>query len=131
MQKTAVLVFLVILFLLNAGCSPKISPQEAKVLVTLDEVQRGVEADINYDAFGQLLITAKAEIDMLKQGTKANPCFKSAVERCYASYEIAGKAWKKKMAEKDEIRKADMEMALSFSLSFAAINIERAGKCYE
>jgi hypothetical protein len=131
MHKAAVLVLLVILSALNAGCSPKITPQEAKVLVTLDEIQRGFEANIEYDKFVQLLMTAGAEIDMLKQNNKPNPCFQSAVEKCYASYEIAAKAWKKKMEEKDENRKADMEMTLSFSLSFSAINIERANKCYE
>jgi hypothetical protein len=35
------------------------------------------------------------------------------------------------MEEKDEGRKADMEMTMSFSLSFASINIEKANKCYE
>ncbi len=131
MHKAAVLVLLVVLSALNAGCSPTISPQEAKVLVTLDEVQRGVEANIEYDQFVQLLTTAKAEIGMLKQNDKPNPCFQSAVGKCYASYEIAGKAWKRKIEETDENRKADMEMTLSFSLSFAAISIERANKCYE
>jgi len=125
------MVLLVIFIALSAGCSPKISPQEAKVLATLDEIQRGVEANIGYDQFVPLLMTAKAEIDMLKQNNTPNSCFQSAVERSYASYEIAGKAWQKKMVEKDENRKSEMEMAQSFSLSFAAININRANKCYE
>lgn len=131
MHKVNALVMLVVSCALIAGCGPEITPQEAKILVALDEIQRGVEADIDYEKFIQRLTTASAEIDRLKQNDKPNPCFQSAVERCYASYEIAGKAWKKKMEEKDEGRKADMEMTLSFSLSFASINIEKANKCYE
>ena len=131
MHKVTVLVLLVVFCALIAGCAPEITPQEAKVLVALDEIQRGVEADIDHEKFIQRLTTASAEIDRLKQSDKPSPCFQSAVERCYASYEIAGKAWKKKMEEKDEGRKADMEMTLSFSLSFASINIEKANKCYE
>ena len=131
MRKSAVLVLLIGLSVLNFGCGPKITPQEAKVLVSLDEIQRAVEANVEYDQFVQLLMTAKAEIEMLEKSDKPNPCFQSAIEKCYASYEIARKAWQRKMAEKDENRKADMEMTLSFSLSFSAINIERANKCYE
>jgi hypothetical protein len=131
MHKVTVLVLLVIFCALLAGCGPKITPQEAKVLVALDEIQRAVETDIDYEKFTQRLTTASAEIDRLKQNDKPNPCFQSAIEKCYASYEIAGKAWKKKLEETDEGRKADMEMTLSFSLSFASINIEKANKCYE
>jgi len=131
MHKAAVLILLVIFSALNGGCSPKITPQEAKVLVVLDEIQRGVEENIDYDRFVQLLGTAKAELDMLRQSNKPNPCFLNASEKCYASYEIAGKAWQKKMEEKDEKRKADMEMTLSFSLSFSSININKANNCYK
>jgi hypothetical protein len=131
MHKVAVSVFLMASFLLVFGCGPRITPQEAKVLVTLDEIQRGVEANVGYDQFVRLLTTAKAEIDMLQQNDDPNPCFQSAVEKCYASYEIARKAWKRKTEVKDPNRKADMEMTLSFSLSFSAINLERANKCYE
>jgi len=131
MYRAVVWILLLIFLALTAGCSPKISPQEAKVLVTLDEIQRGIEANIDYDKFVQLLATAQAEIETLKQNSKPNPCFQSAVEKCYASYEIAGKAWQRKMTEKDEARKADMEMTLAFSISFSSLNIERANKCYE
>jgi hypothetical protein len=131
MHRAVVLIIMVVLSWLLSGCGPKISPQEAKVLVALDEIQRGVEAGIDYEKFGQLLGTAKAEIDMLKPNDQPNPCFLSAVEKAYASYEIAGKAWKRKMTEADEKRKADMDMALSFSLSFSSINIKMANQCYE
>jgi hypothetical protein len=131
MHRAAVLVLLVILSVLNAGCGPKISPQEAKVLVVLDQIQRDVENNIDYDGFVKLLGTAKAELDILRQSNKPNPCFLNAAEKCYASYEIARKAWQKKMEAKDENRKADMEMTLAFSLSFSSLNIEKANKCYE
>ena len=131
MHRVTGLIFMVALSWPLSGCGPKISPQEAKVLVALDEIQRGVEADIDYEKFVQLLVTTKAEIDMLKPSDQPNPCFLSAVEKAYASYEIAGKAWKRKMTEEDEKKKADMDMTLSFSLSFSSINIEKANKCYE
>ena len=100
-------------------------------MVTLAEIQRGVEADIELDKFDQLLTTAQAEILLLNQNIRTNPCFQNAVEKSYASYEIAKKAWQRKMEVQDESRKADMEMALSFSLSFSALNIERAHRCYQ
>lgn len=131
MSRAAVLIFLGLFSALNGGCSPKITPQEAKVLVVLDEIQRAVDENVEYDRFVQLLGTAKTELDMLKQSDKPNPCFLSAAEKCYASYEIARKAWQKKMEAKDEKRKADMDLALSFSLSFSSINIQKANKCYQ
>jgi hypothetical protein len=131
MHRAAVVVLLSVFSLLYSGCSPRITPGEAKVLVVLDEIQRGVESNIEYDHFVRLLKTAQAELNVLKQNRKKNPCFMSAVNKCYASYEIAGKAWKKKMEAKDEKRKEDMDMTLSFSLSFSALNIEKANRCYK
>ena len=122
---------LVFLSVLIFGCSPRITPEEAKVLVVLDEIQRGVESNIDYNQFEQLLNTAKAEITLLEQNGKKNACFMSAVNKCYASYEIAKKAWKRKDAEEEMKRKEEMEMTLSFSLSFSALNIKKASKCYE
>lgn len=131
MNKAAAVLLLIIVSFLNCGCSPRITPQEAKVLVVLSEIQRGVESNIDFNQFEQLLNTAKAEVNILEQNSKKNPCFMSAVNRCFASYEIAKKAWKKRDAEKDVRRKEDMEMTLSFSLSFSRLNIEKANKCYQ
>lgn len=131
MNKAAAVLLLMIISFLNSGCSPRITPQEAKVLVVLSEIQRGVESNIDFNQFEQLLNTAKAEVNILEQNSKKNPCFMSAVNRCFASYEIAKKAWKKSDAEKDVRRKEDMEMTLSFSLSFSRLNIEKANKCYQ
>ena len=131
MHRVAVVILLVVFSFSYSGCSPSITPEEAKVLVVLDEVQRGVESNIDYGQFVQLLKTAKAEIEILKQNSKQNPCFSNAVKKCFASYEIARKAWKRKMEAKDEKRKEDMEMAMAFSLSFSALNIKKANKCYK
>lgn len=131
MHRVAAVLLLVVLFSLNSGCSPRITPEEAKVLVVLAEIQRGVESNIEFTRFEQLLHTAKAEINLLEQTSKKNPCFMSAVNRCYASYEIARKAWKKKEEVQDAKRKEDMEMTLAFSLSFSALSIEKANKCYQ
>ena len=131
MHKATAILLLIVFSFLNFSCSPRITPEEAKVLVTLDEIQRGVEANIDLDRFGQLLSTANAEIKNLKQNSKKNPCFMSAVTKCYASYEIASKAWKRMETEQDVKRKEDMEMTLAFSLSFSRLNIEKANKCYQ
>jgi hypothetical protein len=132
MYKAAFLVLLVIFSALTTtGCADKISPQEVRVLEVLGQVQQGVETNNEYGRFELSLAAAKAEIEMLKQDGKPNPCFLSAVEKSYASYEIVRKAWKMKLTETEEGRKADLEATLSFSLSFSAINIERAKKCFE
>jgi hypothetical protein len=131
MYKAAFVFFIIICSFLNFGCSPRITPEEAKVLVILDEIQRGVESNVEYAQFEQMLRTANAEIKTLEQNPKKNQCFMSAVSKCYASYDIARKAWKKMDEEKDTKRKEDMEMTLNFSLSFSALNIEKANKCYQ
>ncbi len=131
MQKATAVFILAFFLILISSCGPRITPEEAKMLVVLDEIQRGVESNIEYGQFEQLLNTAKAEITLLEQNSKKNPCFMSAVNKCYASYEIAKKAWKRKDAEQDMKRKEEMEMTLSFSLSFSALNIKKANKCYE
>ncbi|MGB5428112.1 hypothetical protein [Eudoraea sp.] len=131
MHRVAVILWLIVLFFLISGCGPRITPEEAKVLVVLGEIQRGVESNISFEQFDQLLTTAKAEIKILEQNTPKNPCFMSAVKKCYASYGIAKKAWLKKEDEKDPKRKEDMEMTLAFSLTFSALNINKANKCYD
>jgi hypothetical protein len=131
MHRAATVLLLIVFSFLNFNCSPRITPEEAKVLVTLDEIQRGVESNIDLGGFEQLLDTADAEIQNLKQRSKQNPCFMSAVTKCYASYEIASKAWKRMESEQDAKRKEDMEMTLAFSLSFSRLNIEKANKCYQ
>ncbi len=131
MYRAAVILWLTVLPFFISGCSPRISPEEAKVLVVLGEIQRGVESNISFEKFDQLLKTAKAEIEILEQNTNKNPCFMSAVKKCNASYGIAKKAWIKKEKEKNSKRREDMEMTLSFSLSFSALNIKKANKCYE
>ena len=131
MHRAALILFIIVMSFAVPGCSPSITPEEAKVLVILDEIQRGVESNIDYAQFEQLLGTAKAEISTLELKSKTNPCFINAVNKCYASYEIARKAWKRKDEVTDAKRKEDMEMTLSFSLSFSALNIEKANKCYQ
>jgi hypothetical protein len=90
-----------------------------------------MESNIDFNQFEQLLNKAEAEIALLEQNSKKNRCFMSAVNKCYASYEIARKAWKRIEAEQDVKKKEEMELALSFSISFSALNIKKANKCYE
>ena len=131
MRRAVIIVLLIGFTFFISGCSPQITPEEAKVLVVLGEIQRGAESNISLEQFEQLLNTAKAEINILEQNSQQNSCFMNAVKKCYASYAIARKAWKKKEAEKNAKRKEDMEMTMSFSLSFSALNIKKANKCYQ
>ncbi len=121
-----------ILTMLLISCfNPKKSTEEENLLNSLNNIQNSLEANISYDKYSDLLVKAKIQVDELKQSEQNNSCFISAVEKCYASYEIARKAWKQKLETDDEKRKQDMEMTFSFSISFASLNIEKANNCYK
>lgn len=105
--------------------------EEENVLVALTQVQQSIEANVAYEQFIELLSQAKTKIDILKIADKNNPCFMGAVERCYASYNVAGKAWKKKMEATKEERRADMDLTMSFSISFGAVSIQKANNCFD
>jgi len=123
---------IVIVSVLLISCSsPQKSAEEENVLTSLNNIQNGLEANISYDKYAELLVNAKMELAQFKQLEQNNSCFTSAVEKCYASYEIARKAWKQKLATDDEKKKQDMDMTFSFSISFASLSIEKANKCYE
>ena len=118
--------------MMTVSCSgPQKSAEEESALNSLIRIQNSLEADITYDNFVGLLNEAKMEVDLLKQSGENNRCFLSAVDKGYASYDIARKAWKKKLEADDEKRKQDMDMTYSFSLSFATLNIEKANNCYK
>ena len=126
-------VFLTIFFLMAIfiSCSsPKKSAQEQSVLNTLTQIQNSLEADITYDQYADMLMAAKVQVDQLKQSENKNACFVSAVDKSYASYEIAQKAWKQKLETENQKRKQDMDMTFSFSISFATLNIQKADNCY-
>jgi hypothetical protein len=122
----------IVAVLMAISCSgPKKTPQEENVLNALTHIRQSVEADIAYEQFINLLSQAKIQIDVLKGTKENNPCFVGAIEKCYASYTIAGKAWKKKMEATDDNRRADMDLTLSFSLSFGALSIQNANNCFD
>ena len=131
MYRAPVVIFLLAFSFLLISCGPRISPEEAKVLVALEEIRQGTEGKIAYDQFVQLLQTAETEINTLKKYNKNGSCFLGSVDKCYSAYEIARKAWKNKMDETDVTMKEDMDLTLSFSLSFAALSIEKANQCYK
>jgi hypothetical protein len=129
----AIILFTTLLaFQVLLSCSgPQKSVEEESVLNTLTNIQNSLEANISYDNYVELLKEAKIEVDRLRQSGQNSSCFVSAVDKCYASYEIARKAWKQKLETDNEQRKQDMEMTFAFSISFAALNIEKANKCYK
>jgi hypothetical protein len=133
-MNKGVMVFLPlwILCVIFTSCSgPKKSTEEENILNSLRNIQNQLEADISYDELATLLKDTKPQVDRLKQSQNHNRCFISAVDKCYASYEIARKAWKQKKETDNEQRRQDMEMTFAFSKSFAALSIERADSCYK
>jgi len=133
MRKSAIVfsAIVIITVLLISCFSPIKSSEEENLLHALNTIQNSLEANISYDKYAELLVRAKIQVDELKQSGQNSSCFISAVEKCYASYEIARKAWKQKLETDDEKRKQDMEMTFSFSISFASLNIEKANNCYK
>jgi len=133
MRKNIIVLFstLCVLMIIVSCSGPQKSTEEESALNSLTRIQDSLESNISYDNFAGLLSEAKMEVDRLKQSGENNRCFVSAIEKCYASYEIARKAWKQKLETEDDKRKQDMEMTYSFSLSFATLNIEKANNCYK
>ena len=133
MRKNIIVLFstLCVLMIIVSCSGPQKSTEEESALNSLTRIQDSLESNISYDNFAGLLSEAKMEVDRLKQSGENNRCFVSAIEKCYASYEIARKAWKQKLETEDDKRKQDMEMTYSFSISFATLNIEMANKCYK
>jgi Tfp pilus assembly major pilin PilA len=130
-SKCAGLIGIVVVSLMVMSCkSETMSAQEQTVLNSLKAVQNTVEANAPLEKYLASVEAAKAQIERLKASNQAKPCFLNAAQKCHASYEIAGKAWQRKTVEKDPKRKADMDMTMSFSLSFAAIEMEKASQCF-
>ena len=130
-RKFAGFIGIMVVSLMMMSCkSETISAQEETVLNSLKAIQSSVETKASMEKYLESVADAKVQIDRLKGSSQANPCFLSAAQKCHASYEIAGKAWQRKMTEKDLKRKADLDMTMSFSLSFAALEIEKASQCF-
>jgi len=129
MREMALLLLVAVMVV--CGCSrPQPSAEEMKALALLQSVQGGLDANPSVASFTQLLGQAESELKLLKQNPKTNPCFLNALEKSYASCQIAGKALQKKLETEDPLRKQDFEMALSFSTAFATLSIQRAAECY-
>jgi len=129
MREMALLLLVAVMVV--CGCSrPQPSAEEMKALALLQSVQGGLDANPSVAGFTQLLSQAESELTLLKQNPKTNPCFLNALEKSYASCQIAGKALQKKLETEDPLRKQDLDMALSFSTAFATLSIQRAAECY-
>jgi hypothetical protein len=132
-MKIRILIAIVsIALLIFTSCwGPKKSPEEENVLNALNDIQRSLETEANYEQFVQLLTRVKAEIDVLKAKKKNNPCFINFLDKCMTSYATCAKAWEQKIQATSEIRRQDMDLTLSVMQSFAALNIQRASNCFE
>lgn len=117
-------------FILFLGCSRHTpSEEERKVLAAFQAVQQSLESEGASVAFNQLLDQAEAKLSSIKQARSNIPCLVNSLDRCLASYRIIGKALKTKHEKLDEKRKQDLEMAMTFSTAFSALNIQQAMDC--
>jgi hypothetical protein len=115
--------------ILLPGCSRnKPTDEELKALVAFQAVQKSLEADGASVAFKQLLGQAEAQLSLIKQTPKTIPCLVSSLDKCLASYRLIDKALKTN-PELGESRKQDLEMVVSFSTAFSALNIQQAMDC--
>jgi hypothetical protein len=131
MNRCAQIGFCLTVILICVSCwGPKKSMEEEKVLTTLSHIQGDLETNISYQQYLELLNRAKIEIDILKSSGKNNPCFMSAVDKCYSYYLTGGRAWKQKLEATDEARKNDMDLTMSVLHSQAALSIQMADNCY-
>ena len=127
----AALILLWAMTAIAVGCTDsKPLPEEESVLNALKDVQSGFETKLSHDQFEALIVNAKDKLETLKKIEKKNSCFYNAVNKSVASYEICKKALKLKEEAKDEKRKTDMEITLSFTLGFASVNLAKANQCF-
>ena len=118
-----------LLILLQEYSRHKPSDAEQKTLAAFQAVQQSLEADGTSGAFNQLLGQAEVQLSWMKQTPETLPCLVSALDRCLASYHLIDKALKTKQEALDEKRKQDLDMALTFSIAFSALNIKQAMDC--
>ena len=113
------------------GCSgPKPTVEEEKALSMFQTVQQRLEESPSLEAFNRLLAQTETELNHLKQNSRTQPCFVNALTKCFASYQIIGKALNQKQRPLDEKRREEIDMALTFTTAFAAVNIKQARDCY-
>ena len=130
--KMRLIFLLVLVFCVSLSCwDNKPSLEEQNAIKALKAIQNGAEENISLEAYWGLLNAAKVEMDILKGVSKKKGCVLGAIEKSYATCEIAGKAWKQKLDAKDDKRRQDMNLTMSFSLSFGALSIEKANNCFK
>lgn len=129
----SVFAFLMFVSVVSISCfgSPKTIPEEEAVMTALKQVQQAVDAKVSHTELARLLVAAGQKIESLKSVEKKNPCFYSAVTKCYSSYEILRKAWKLIEETEDEKRKIDLEITASVTMGFASVSLAKAGECFK
>ena len=134
-MKKIISIFALLMFVSMVSFScfgpPKPIPEEEAVMNALNKIQQAVDAKVSYTELDKLLAGASQKIDSLKSVEKKNPCFYSAVTKCYSSYEVGKKAWKLKEEAADEKRKIDLGITASVTMGFASVSLAKAGECFE
>lgn len=114
------------------GCArPKPTAEEEKALSMFEAAQQSLEGSPSLEAFNRLLGQTESQLNRLKQNPKTPPCFVNALSKCFASYQIISKALTQKQGPLDDKRREEIDMALTFTTAFAAVNIKQATDCYK
>ena len=113
------------------GCGrPKPTAEEEKTMSMFEAVQQSLEGSPSLEALNRLLGQTEPQLNRLKQNPKTRPCFVNALSKCFASCQIVGKARSPKQGPLDVKRREEIDMALTFTTAFAAVNIKQAMDCY-
>jgi hypothetical protein len=129
----SIFAFLMFFSVVSISCfgPPKPIPEEEAVMTALRKIQQAADAKVSHTELDKLLVGASQKIESLKSVEKKNPCFYSAVTKCYASYEILKKAWKLQEETEDEKRKIDLGITASVTMGFASVSLAKAGECFK
>lgn len=128
MRRIGVVFALVVLML---GCArPKPTADEEKALSLFQGVQQSLVENPSLEAFNRMLGQTESQLNHLRQNPKTPPCFVNALSKCFASYQIIGKALSQKQGPLDEKRREEIDMAVTFTTAFAAVNLKQAMDCY-
>ena len=134
-MKKIVSIFALLMFVSGVSLScfgpPKPIPEEEAVMNALKKIQQAVGAKVSSAELDKLLVGAGQKIESLKSVEKKNPCFYSAVTKCYSSYEVGKKAWKLRDEATDENRKIDLGITAAVTMGFASVSLAKAGECFE
>jgi hypothetical protein len=91
---------------------------EKDVLKALEKIKCGVEEEVRYEKYAELVREAKVEIDRLQPSKEVDKegCFLNSINECYQNYENARTLWNQKIearTDHEEYKKEFMGPAVT------------------